>query len=98
MSGLSHSPCPYPLRGNMYKFCARQQMCAMDLSPVTEGRTTVLVPVQDTSAQFPPGTGPVFFNRKMALNRDATVLMLPLLSPSDYLDAMGATGIRGFRV
>ena len=32
------------------------------------------------------------------MNRDATVLLLPLLGPSDYLDAMGATGIRGLRV
>lgn len=98
MSGLSHSPCSYPLRGNMYMFFALQQMCAMDLTEVQEGTTTVLVPVQDASAQFPPGTGPIFFNRKMEMNRDITVLLLSLLKPSDYLDAMGATGIRGLRV
>jgi len=98
MSGLSHSPCPYPLRGNMYKFCALQQMCAMELTEVREGTTAVLVPVQDATAQFPPGSVPIFFNRKMELNRDATVLLLSLLEPSDYLDAMGATGIRGLRV
>ena len=98
MSGLSHSPCSYPLQGNMYKFCALQQMCAMDLTEVREGSTTVLVPVQDATAQFPPGTVPIFFNRRMELNRDATVLLLSLLEPSDYLDAMGATGIRGLRV
>jgi len=86
------------LQGNMYMFFALQQMCAMELTGVKEGTTTVLVPVQDTAAQFPPGSGPVFFNRKMELNRDATVLLLPLLEPSDYLDAMGATGIRGLRV
>ena len=98
MSGLSHSPCPYPLRGNMYKFCALQQMCAMELMEVSEGTTSVLVPVQDATTQFPPGSVPIFFNRRMELNRDATVLLLSLLKPSDYLDAMGATGIRGMRV
>ncbi|MGB9175527.1 MAG: tRNA (guanine(10)-N(2))-dimethyltransferase, partial [Methanoregula sp.] len=70
----------------------------MDLTEVREGRTSVLVPVQDATAQFPPGSVPVFFNRRMELNRDATVLLLSLLKPSDYLDAMGATGIRGMRV
>lgn len=98
MSGLSHSPCSYPLRGNMYKFCALQQMCAMHLTEVREGSTSVLVPVQDATAQFPPGSVQIFFNRRMELNRDATVVLLSLLKPSDYLDAMGATGIRGMRI
>jgi tRNA (guanine26-N2/guanine27-N2)-dimethyltransferase len=70
----------------------------MELTEVKEGTTSVLVPVQDANAQFPPGSVPVFFNRRMELNRDATILLLPLLKPSDYLDAMGATGIRGLRV
>ncbi len=70
----------------------------MDLTEATEGRTTFLVPVQDTATQFPPGSAPIFFNRRMELNRDATVLLLPLLQPDEYLDAMGATGIRGLRV
>jgi tRNA (guanine26-N2/guanine27-N2)-dimethyltransferase len=34
----------------------------------------------------------------MELNRDATVLLCSVLRPSDYLDAMGATGIRGLRI
>ena len=82
----------------MYKFCALQQMCAMELTVVKEGTTSILVPVQDTTTQFPPGSVPIFFNRRMELNRDATVLLVSLLKPSDYLDAMGATGIRGLRV
>jgi tRNA (guanine26-N2/guanine27-N2)-dimethyltransferase len=82
----------------MYKFCALQQMCAMELTEVREGTTSVLVPVQDATAQFPPGSVPIFFNRRMELNRDATVLLTSQLKPSDYLDAMGATGIRGLRV
>lgn len=74
----------------------------MDLVPVTEGRTTVLVPAPDPSASFPPGSTPVFYNPRMALNRDATVLFLRALPadsrPATYLDAMGATGLRGLRV
>ena len=70
----------------------------MDTIEATEGKTTFFVPVQDTREQFPPGTAPVFFNRRMELNRDATVLLLSVLQPSDYLDAMGATGVRGLRV
>ncbi len=70
----------------------------MDLIEVTEGKTTFFVPEQDAATQFPPGTAPIFFNRKMELNRDATILMVSVVKPSDYLDAMGATGARGFRV
>ena len=74
----------------------------MVLVPITEGGTTLLVPAPDPSASFPPGSAPVFYNPRMALNRDATVLFLRSLSegarPADYLDAMGATGLRGLRV
>ena len=70
----------------------------MDLIETTEGKTTFFVPAQDASTQFPPGTAPIFFNRRMELNRDATVLLVSVLRPSDYLDAMGASGVRGLRV
>jgi tRNA (guanine26-N2/guanine27-N2)-dimethyltransferase len=70
----------------------------MDLIEAKEGKTTFFVPAQDASTQFPPGTAPVFFNRRMELNRDATVLLVSVLKPSDYLDAMGASGARGIRV
>ncbi|MFA5331382.1 MAG: tRNA (guanine(10)-N(2))-dimethyltransferase [Methanoregula sp.] len=70
----------------------------MELTEATEGKTTFLVPQQDNCDQFPPGTAPVFFNRRMEINRDATILLLSLLEPSDYIDAMGATGVRGLRV
>jgi tRNA (guanine26-N2/guanine27-N2)-dimethyltransferase len=70
----------------------------MDVIEATEGKTTFFVPVQDNREQFPPGTAPVFFNRRMELNRDATILLLSVLKPSDYVDAMGATGVRGLRV
>ncbi len=82
----------------MYKVCALQQFSAMDLIEITEGKTRFFIPVQDNTTQFPPGSAPIFFNRRMELNRDATVLLLSILKPSEYLDAMGATGIRGMRV
>ncbi len=70
----------------------------MDFVEATEGKTSFFIPVQDTATQFPPGTAPIFFNRRMELNRDATILLLSILRPSDYLDAMGASGVRGIRV
>ena len=82
----------------MYKFCALQHTPAMELTEAKEGKTTFFVPAQDAEARFPPGTAPIFFNRRMELNRDATVLLLSVLRPSDYLDAMGASGVRGLRV
>jgi tRNA (guanine26-N2/guanine27-N2)-dimethyltransferase len=71
---------------------------AMDLTEVTEGHTTFFVPAQDSSHAFPPGTAPIFYNPRMELNRDATILLLSHLRPDDYFDAMGATGVRGLRV
>ncbi|HZD43828.1 MAG TPA: tRNA (guanine(10)-N(2))-dimethyltransferase, partial [Methanomicrobiales archaeon] len=70
----------------------------MDLALVTEGETGFFVPAQDASLQFPPGSGAVFYNPRMEVNRDTTVLLLSALRPRDYLDAMGATGARGLRV
>ena len=70
----------------------------MDLVPVTEGGTEILVPVQDPARAFPPKSSPVFFNPRMALSRDATILFLRGIPIGNYLDAMGATGARGIRV
>ena len=70
----------------------------MDLTEISEGKTTFFVPTQDNTTQFPPGSAAIFFNRRMELNRDATILLLSILEPSEYLDAMGATGVRGLRV
>lgn len=69
----------------------------MEFTKVTEGLTEFLVPVQDETDSFPPGSAPVFFNPAMELSRDATVLLLSLLQPDDYLDVMGASGVRGLR-
>jgi tRNA (guanine26-N2/guanine27-N2)-dimethyltransferase len=70
----------------------------MDLVEVTEGQTRFFVPLQDPDVPFPPGTAAVFYNRRMELNRDATILLTSMIQPAQYLDAMGATGVRGLRV
>jgi tRNA (guanine26-N2/guanine27-N2)-dimethyltransferase len=69
----------------------------MELHQVREGTTELQVPVVNKSASFPPSSVPVFYNPRMELNRDATILLLSELKPANYLDAMGGTGIRGLR-
>jgi len=70
----------------------------MELTEAKEGNTRFFIPVQDTSHSFPPKTSPVFYNPRMEISREATVLLVSLLKPSQYLDAMGASGIRGLRI
>lgn len=70
----------------------------MELIEAVEGRTHFFIPGQDEDSAFPPGTAPVFYNRRMEFNRDATVLLLQVVHPEDYIDTMGATGARGLRV
>ena len=70
----------------------------MELELIEEGRTSLWVPHHDSTAAFPPGSAPIFYNPRMALNRDATVLVASCTEPRTYLDAMGASGIRGCRV
>ena len=70
----------------------------MELLEAVEGRTRFFIHGQDEDSAFPPGTVPVFYNRRMELNRDATVLLLQVVHPDNYIDTMGATGIRGLRI
>jgi tRNA (guanine26-N2/guanine27-N2)-dimethyltransferase len=65
---------------------------------VKEGDTRFFIPQQDDLHAFPPSTARIFYNRRMELNRDATVLFVATVLPSSYLDAMGASGVRGLRV
>jgi tRNA (guanine26-N2/guanine27-N2)-dimethyltransferase len=69
----------------------------MEYIEIKEGKTPFLIPPQNEDAPFPPGTAPVFFNHHMALNRDLTIALLNQVRPSLYLDAMGASGVRGLR-
>jgi len=70
----------------------------MDLERIREGTTSFFAPRQDPTHTFPPASTAVFFNTRMELNRDATVLLVSILKPDRYLDAMGATGVRGLRI
>lgn len=81
----------------------------MELIEAREGKTRFLIPVQDAESNFPAASAEVFFNKKMEINRDSTILMLKVLKDIDkredgedavktYLDAMSATGVRGLRV
>ncbi len=65
---------------------------------VEEGITRFFIPEQDENCSFPPGSAPVFYNPRMQLNRDSTTYLLRHLDVSSYLDAMGASGVRGLRV
>ncbi|AEH23801.1 tRNA (guanine(10)-N(2))-dimethyltransferase [Pyrococcus yayanosii] len=64
----------------------------MELVEVKEGKARVLVPKAESIYN-----APVFYNPRMALNRDVAVLLLNLLKPGKVLDALAATGIRGLR-
>ncbi len=70
----------------------------MDLIAVKEGNTRFFIPRTLPGSFFPPSSAPVFFNPRMEFSRDATVLLLGHEHCSSYLDAMGATGVRGLRV
>ncbi|NYT06349.1 MAG: tRNA (guanine(10)-N(2))-dimethyltransferase [Methanomicrobiales archaeon] len=70
----------------------------MDVVEIQEGTTRFFVPMQDPAHAFPAASAPVFFNQRMELNRDATVLLCSMLRPSRYLDVMGASGARGVRI
>ncbi len=69
----------------------------MDLIEVEEGTTRFLFLVR-----IPPPLSlleaPLFSTTGLELNRDGTVLFVTVLKPSEYLDAMGATGLRGLRI
>lgn len=74
----------------------------MDLTQVTEGRTSLLVPSdQAGSGAGPKQAGQAFYNPAMALTRDVTVLAAQALEPPqrpEFLDGLAATGARGLRV
>lgn len=86
--------------------------CTMQMksTKVTEGTTTVLVPVPPEGVSFPPSEAPVFYNPHMELNRDisvaATLAYAKRLSAQkdigisdiSYVDTMSASGIRGLRI
>ncbi len=69
---------------------------------ITEGTTSVEVPVPDETSSFPPSSTAVFYNPAMRMNRDIAVAAIACFSKTSpeytYLDALSASGIRGLRI
>jgi len=70
---------------------------------ITEGSTTLNVPLLDEGASYPPSSAEVFFNPSQRLSRDITVATMGALTEGldermSYLDALTATGVRGLRI
>src|SRR3990172_926624 len=69
---------------------------------ITEGMTSVQLPIQDESSSFPPSSAEVFYNPAMRMNRDIAIAAIACFSKENpeytYLDALSASGIRGLRV
>ena len=72
----------------------------MNLIEVKEGKVSVLIPNPkdyEKNGVFDPSWAPVFYNPKMKLNRDLSVLFLSVIKPKTVVDALSASGIRGIR-
>ncbi len=78
-------------------------MCVEMLTKIiTEGETSVEVPIPDATSSFPPSAAAVFYNPAMRMNRDIAVAAISCFSKDkpEYtcLDALSASGIRGLRI
>jgi len=72
----------------------------MNLIEVKEGKASILVPNPkdyEKNGKFDPSWAPVFYNPRMKLNRDLSVLLLSHIKPKSVVDALSASGIRGIR-
>jgi N(2),N(2)-dimethylguanosine tRNA methyltransferase (EC 2.1.1.32) len=72
----------------------------MKLTKIREGKAEILVPdpkEYEKEGKFDPSWAPVFYNPRMELNRDISVLFLNIIRPRRIVDALSATGIRGIR-
>jgi len=72
----------------------------MNLIEVKEGKVSILVPNPkdyEKNGKFDPSWAPVFYNPRMKLNRDLSVLLLSHIKPKSVVDALSASGIRGIR-
>ncbi|BCU71165.1 tRNA (guanine(26)-N(2))-dimethyltransferase [Stygiolobus caldivivus] len=72
----------------------------MKLIKIKEGKAEILVPdpkSYEIDGKFDPSWAPVFYNPKMTLNRDLSVVVLSVLKPKKIVDALSASGIRGIR-
>lgn len=84
-------------------------MIKYPLTEVVEGQTKILVPdveaFRKSPSSFPPSDAPVFYNKKMEINRDfALALLRVYLSKREqkdevtYCEPMAGSGIRSIRV
>ncbi|MDD2777864.1 MAG: tRNA (guanine(10)-N(2))-dimethyltransferase [Methanocellales archaeon] len=66
---------------------------------IKEGTTQIMVPVFERG-NYTPSKTPVFYNPKMELSRDISIACIAAFASEQdsYVDALGATGIRGVRV
>ncbi|TRM78608.1 tRNA (guanine(10)-N(2))-dimethyltransferase, partial [Sulfolobus sp. D5] len=72
----------------------------MKLKEIVEGKAKILIPDPSEytkEGKFDPSWAPVFYNPKMVLNRDISVIVVSTLRPKIVVDTLSATGIRGIR-
>lgn len=72
----------------------------MNLIETREGKVSIFTPdpkYYGKEGKFDPSWAPVFYNPRMKLNRDLSVLVLSVIRPKSIVDALSATGIRGIR-
>lgn len=72
----------------------------MQTKMIQEGSTKIIVPILDKETNYPPSSAPVFYNPRMELCRDLSVACVAAFAGkrNSYVDALGATGIRGVRI
>jgi tRNA (guanine26-N2/guanine27-N2)-dimethyltransferase len=61
---------------------------------IREGSAEIYVPKEEKISK----SLPVFYNKKMKLNRDIALYIINRLKPESILDAMAGTGIRAIRI
>ncbi|MBB5252540.1 tRNA (guanine(26)-N(2))-dimethyltransferase [Sulfurisphaera ohwakuensis] len=72
----------------------------MNLIEIKEGKASLLIPNPkdyEKEGRYDPSWSPVFYNPKMRLNRDISVLALSVIKPRSVVDALSASGVRGIR-
>ncbi|AHC51610.1 N2,N2-dimethylguanosine tRNA methyltransferase [Sulfolobus acidocaldarius SUSAZ] len=72
----------------------------MSLVEIIEGKARILIPNYKDymkDGKFDPSWAPVFYNPKMILNRDLSVLVANVVKPKSLIDGLSATGVRGIR-
>jgi tRNA (guanine26-N2/guanine27-N2)-dimethyltransferase len=70
------------------------------LKEIKEGKARLLIPDPSTyskDGKFDPSWAPIFYNPRMVLNRDISVVITKLAKVRRALDAFTASGVRGIR-